>query len=162
MSLDTIHPSWKPIIEEIEKSSTLDILNRKVLPYIQFFPTKENIFRVFKKPVSNILEHLENQGVFLLNTALTVKEGEPGSHLVYWKEFTKKVISFISNEVQPIFLLWENHAQEYSSVISNKQDILKCSHPASELYSKGTFLGCNHFKITNKILSERNLEEILW
>jgi len=121
------------------------------------------------------LEHWEKQGVFLLNTALTVESGRPGSHLEYWEDFTKKVIYFIGYHNPCIWMLWGQKAQRFVAnlpaktifnvhgyddktikQIPNSTDynyILKAAHPAAEVYkSNARFLGCNHFKFANEIL----------
>lgn len=124
------------------------------------------------------------QGVFLLNTALTVETGKAGSHLKYWDNFTKKVIEFISMENPTIWLLWGKHAQKYIKYIHNpihmigydedtinyvpidkdKNYIFTSPHPAAELYSGGKagFYGNNHFKYANKVLVKTKNKLINW
>lgn len=104
-----------------------------------------------------------NQGVFLLNTALTVQAKKAGSHIDYWKSFTIQVIRIISQYVSPIWFLWGKKAQEFEVHIlatdySKKNVILKAPHPAAESYTgfKAGFLGCNHFKTANEILAQTN------
>lgn len=126
----------------------------------------------------------EQQGVFLLNTALTVETGTPGSHLKYWSDFTKAVIQFISYNHPTIWLLWGQHAQSYRGNISRpirmssygmdiiedmpkvdkRNYIFEAPHPASEVYSGGKsgFFGCNHFNMVNEILRAKGIEEINW
>lgn len=128
------------------------------------------------------LQHWHNQGVFLLNTALTVESGNPGSHLKYWEYFTKSVISFLSTEKNVIWLLWGAKARSYIPYIANpfivdkynddtikqipdvpKNYILTASHPASEVYKKNAgFFGCNHFKYANQILKIKKQNIINW
>ena len=126
----------------------------------------------------------EKQGIFLLNTALTVETGKPGSHLNYWEKFTKGVIEYLSNENPAIWILWGKSAQQYKKFIKQpflignypdelleeipiKEDcnyILEAPHPASETYSGGKagFYGCNHFNMVNHILKSKGLDEIDW
>lgn len=126
----------------------------------------------------------ESQGIFLLNTALTVETGKPGSHIKYWKDFTKRTIQFISSQHPTIWILWGRYAQSYKTNIANpfvlknypneelenipiKNDcnyILEAPHPASEAYSGGKsgFFGCNHFNMVNTILEARGLSVIDW
>lgn len=131
------------------------------------------------------LEHWKKQGVFLLNTALTVETGKAGSHLKYWEEFTKKVISYISIKNPCIWLLWGRKAQKFIPYIKscpfitkgyNKttiQDIpankewnyvLTAPHPAAETYTGGKagFYGCNHFLYANEILKKLKHKPINW
>lgn len=109
------------------------------------------------------LESWTEQGVFLLNTALTVQEGKAGSHLDFWKPFTYRVITTIAREVSPIWMLWGKKAQEiipliipYREADKSKNVILTAPHPAAESYSGGKagFYGCNHFNIANNVLAK--------
>lgn len=130
------------------------------------------------------LEHWQEQGVFLLNTALTVESGKAGSHLKYWEDFTKRVISHISNTQPCIWLLWGKKAEMFKPYINNIFNVqgydsetiesipinsdwnyvLTAPHPAAEAYSGGKagFFGSNHFKYTNSILKQMNNKEIKW
>lgn len=130
------------------------------------------------------LEHWQEQGVFLLNTALTVETGKAGSHLKYWEEFTKIAISLISSQQPCIWILWGKKAEVFKPYIKNPflvkgydkeliqhiptnddwNYILTAPHPAAEAYSGGNagFYGCNHFYYTNSILKKRKQKEIKW
>lgn len=101
----------------------------------------------YGKPID--FQHWINNGVFLLNTALTVEERKAGSHLEYWKDFTIKVINYISENHTCEWLLMGKHAQSFINEIQKKEDtkIFVCPHPASELYRKG-FIGSGIFKQT--------------
>lgn len=106
------------------------------------------------------------QGVLLLNTSLTVRENEPGSHArLGWQNFTKAVLERVAAKNSPIvFMLWGAHAQKSAEFISQskykKHLILKAAHP-SPLSSKG-FFGCKHFSKTNKFLVSVGKEPIIW
>jgi uracil-DNA glycosylase len=110
------------------------------------------------------LESWINQGVFLLNTALTVEEKKPYSHLQYWRSFIVSVIRIIESSVSPIWMLWGASAKEFSIIIETTahygslKTILTAPHPAAEAYigGKTRFYGCNHFKIANEILAKTN------
>lgn len=125
----------------------------------------------------------EQQGVFLLNTALTVESGKAGSHLKYWQNFTQNVVRFLSYTNPTIWLLWGKKAQEYKNFIYKPyviklqekefldnlpmvdyNFILESAHPAAETYSGGKagFYGNNHFKIVNNVLLKKNLTQINW
>lgn len=130
------------------------------------------------------LQHWSNQGVFLLNTALTVETGKAGSHLKYWEEFTKRIISFISSQQPCIWVLWGAKAQKFKPYISKQfrvqgydldtiklipgdkqlNYILTAPHPAAEAYSGGNagFYGCNHFLFINEILNKTKQRPIYW
>jgi len=144
-----------------------------------------NISEFFGFDQYNTLEHWENQGIFLLNTALTVETGKAGSHIKYWKVFTKRVISHISSLNPCVWILWGKKAQDYRLHISgdshyvhgyNKQTIsnipsnedwnyiLQAPHPAAEAYAGGKagFFGCKHFFFTNVILEKTKSTTIVW
>ncbi len=126
----------------------------------------------------------ENQGVFLLNAALTVETGKAGSHLKYWESFTKRLVNFISSTQPCIWILWGRKAEMFISyihspfrVIGYDRDtikqipgnpdwnyILTAPHPAAEAYSGGNagFFGCNHFYFSNEILTVLHKKNINW
>lgn len=127
----------------------------------------------------------QEQGVFLLNTALTVETGKAGSHLKYWEDFTKRTISLIAEKHSCIWVFWGAKAQKFIPYIHknafhvkgyNKETIedmpinpdwnyiLTAPHPAAEAYSGGKagFFGCNHFYYINSILKNKSLKEINW
>lgn len=131
------------------------------------------------------LEHWQEQGVFLLNTALTVETGNAGSHLKYWEEFTKRIISYISSEQPCIWVLWGRKAQNFIPHIkgevfrvsgydketiklipgnSHMNYILTAPHPAAETYAGGNagFYKCNHFLFINEILIKTKQSPINW
>lgn len=108
-----------------------------------------------------------NQGVLLLNTALTVRAGDAGSHSnIGWEHFTGEAIHAVSICPTPtVFILWGNHAKSFRKHIHEDNHlILEAPHPASELYSNGTsgFYGCKHFSKTNQFLIKNNLKPIKW
>jgi uracil-DNA glycosylase len=103
------------------------------------------------------------QGVFLLNTSLTVREHCPNSHSKYWKPFTKELISFISNNTSSIvFMLWGNNAKKNKELIDqNKHLILESNHP-SPLSAYRGFFGCKHFSKCNDFLENKGKTGINW
>jgi uracil-DNA glycosylase len=104
-----------------------------------------------------------DQGVLLLNAALTVRANTPGSHQKKgWETFTDAVIKSISdNKKGIIFLLWGNFAQTKEALIDgNKHFILKAAHPSP--LARGAFFGCRHFSKTNKILEHQGILPIDW
>lgn len=113
---------------------------------------------------SGNLDDWANQGVLLLNTILTVREKEAGSHQqLGWENFTNSLIAKLSAEKNGlIFLLWGAFAQKKSNLINiEKHHILKTTHPSPLSAYKG-FLGCKHFSKTNNILIENNKTPINW
>lgn len=111
-------------------------------------------------PMWRTLEHWERQGVFLLNTALTVEAGKPEEHLGQWMWFTREVIKAIGNHHPGIiWVLWGAKARAFKDYIvtgnENWVKVIVGNHPAAESYSKDTkypFTGCNHFNIINQYL----------
>jgi len=95
------------------------------------------------------------QGVLLLNTALTVKKSAPGSHSELWKPFTEFVIKTLSEKVPAVvYLLWGAHAKSYVPLIDKRCNfILTSAHPSPFSFHKG-FSGNKHFSKTNEILKE--------
>ena len=110
------------------------------------------------------LEHWARQGVFLLNTTLTVEKSKPLSHRDYgWSEFTDRVISLISNELDNIvFILWGSFAQSKKQLIdSNKHLILTAPHP-SPLSAHRGFFGSKPFSKTNNFLHSKQIDMVNW
>jgi uracil-DNA glycosylase len=104
------------------------------------------------------------QGVFLLNTVLTVRQGEPGSHRkLGWEVFTDKVIKVLSaREKRIVFLLWGNDAKAKAEMISTQNHVvLAASHPSPLGAYKG-FYGCKHFSRANHALLRKGLAPIDW
>ncbi len=104
------------------------------------------------------------QGVLLLNAALTVRANEPNSHAKFgWAEFTDAVIQKISDEKKGIvFLLWGKFAQDKQILIDEtKHFVLKAAHPSPFSADKG-FYGCKHFSKTNELLTKQGISPIDW
>ncbi|MBE6498923.1 MAG: uracil-DNA glycosylase [Methanobrevibacter thaueri] len=115
-------------------------------------------------PESGCLESWAKQGVFLLNTVLTVEEGNANSHSKCgWQIFTDNVIKILNNQNQPIvFLLWGKQAEKKKELLTNPNHlVLITSHPSPFSARRG-FLGCNHFKLANEFLKDNGLAEIDW
>jgi uracil-DNA glycosylase len=105
-----------------------------------------------------------SQGVFLINTVLTVEEGKANSHRNKgWEIFTSKVIEELNNDNSPkVFVLWGNQAYEYEKMITNlNHKIIKSAHP-SPLSAYRGFFGSKPFSKINEFLKEHNLKEIDW
>ena len=115
-------------------------------------------------PNSGCLEKWAEQGVFLLNTVLTVEDGNANSHSKCgWQTFTDNVIEILNGQDQPIvFLLWGKQAEKKKELITNDSHlVLITSHPSPFSARRG-FLGCNHFKLANDYLKKNNKKEIDW
>lgn len=99
------------------------------------------------------LERWAIQGILLLNTAFTVEEGNPGSHLKLWKPFTDEVIRQLSLRRDLIYFLWGNHAQNYEQQLLNPhKTVFKAAHPSPFSAHKG-FFRCNHFYSTKYLVN---------
>jgi len=118
----------------------------------------------FVIPKQGCLQSWAEQGVLLLNTVLTVEEGQAHSHAkIGWEQFTDTVIQQLSEHRRGlIFLLWGSHAQRKGQVIDpSKHHVLQAPHP-SPLSAYRGFLGCKHFSEANGLLREQGLAEINW
>lgn len=109
------------------------------------------------------LEGWARQGVFLLNTILTVEASKAASHSkIGWEEFTSAVIRTLSEKKNGlIFMLWGNFAKSKAELIDkNKHTILMAAHPSP--LAGGAFFGCKHFSKCNQILAAEGLKPIDW
>jgi uracil-DNA glycosylase len=104
------------------------------------------------------------QGVLLLNTVLTVRDGQPASHHGKgWEQFTDYIIRLLNLREDPIvFLLWGKQAAQKQTLITNPCHlVLKAAHPSPLSANKG-FFGCRHFSKTNDFLRNAGFPEIDW
>ncbi len=133
-------------------------------------PSLKNIFKELNDdlgtpiPTTGNLEPWAEQGILLLNTVLTVRQGEPNSHKKSgWITFTDAVIKKISDEAENIvFILWGANAKAKASLIdSNKHHIISGGHP-SFASSHKQFFGRKYFSQTNAILQKLGKEPINW
>ena len=128
------------------------------------------------------LRHWTDQGVFLLNGALTVETGNSGSHALYWREFTEAVVSYISTQKPCIWGLWGRYPLSYYLKIKNSITVKKYDretikeipidndlnyivpghHPiVMEFEDTKNFSG-DGFYLMNEILKKKNLKQIIW
>jgi uracil-DNA glycosylase len=101
------------------------------------------------------LEYLARQGVLLLNSALTVKHGEAGSHSKIWADFTKSLIVQISvHREEVLWFLWGSHAKEFKQYIypSPETPIFEAEHPAYAARQGKPWNSNNQFINTNHII----------
>ncbi|CAL4319796.1 uracil-DNA glycosylase [Buchnera aphidicola] len=138
---------------------------------VNYPPSLKNIFKELTSDIhknikikSGDLKKWAKQGVFLLNSILTVSRNSPCSHIKYgWEEITDYVIYLINQYHSGIiFLLWGLYAQKKINLINkNKHYILCASHPSPFSAYRG-FFGCKHFSIVNKILLKQKKKVIDW
>jgi uracil-DNA glycosylase len=133
-------------------------------------PSLKNIFKELQSDIGcTIPNHGEltswaNQGVLLLNTVLTVREGQPNSHKNKgWEIFTDEIIKLLNEREKPmVFLLWGANARSKKKLITNPNHlILETVHP-SPLSAYNGFFGCKHFSTANKFLSDHGETPINW
>lgn len=133
-------------------------------------PSLKNMFKELQTdvgkptPPTGELTDWARQGVLLLNTVLTVREGQPTSHKdIGWEIFTDRVIAELNRKETPVvFLLWGAHAQRKAQIITNPIHVkLATVHPSPLSASRG-FFGCRHFSKTNEILLQNGLAPIEW
>lgn len=139
--------------------------NKKIQPSLKnIFKELQNQYKV-DTPSSGNLQGWAKQGVFLLNTILTVREGKAGSHKNKgWETFTDSVIKTISDKKDNIiFLLWGGYAKKKIKLIDrSKHHILESGHPSPLSANRGFWFGNNHFKRTNDLLKKMSCKEISW
>ena len=117
----------------------------------------------FKIPDHGDLTAWASQGVFLLNTILTVEKNKAGSHSnIGWHLFTNAVIRTLSEQREGlIFLLWGNYAKSKKELIDGKKHvILEAAHPSP--LARDAFKGCSHFSQVNQLLIKRGENPINW
>lgn len=132
-------------------------------------PSLKNIFKELQsdlecaQPSNGNLESWARQGVLLLNTVLTVRDGEANSHRKRgWETFTDQVIETLNQREQPVvFLLWGKPAQSKATLISDRHVILTAPHP-SPLSAYRGFFGSSPFSRTNAALAELGRSPIDW
>ncbi|KAJ1952712.1 uracil DNA glycosylase [Linderina pennispora] len=118
----------------------------------------------FVRPSHGYLKGWAEQGVLLLNAALTVECHKANSHANKgWEKFTDAVISTINkHRSHVVFMLWGSYAQKKGAQVNSKKHlVLKSVHPSPLSASRG-FFEAGHFKMANKYLRENGQREIDW
>ena len=129
-------------------------------PHCRIPPSLQTIFSEYQndlgysKPSSGDLRRWAERGVLLLNTALTVREGQAGSHLEIWERFTYALLSELSRRREGIvWVLLGAKAQQYKALIDeDRHHIITAGHPSPRNCSR-PFLGCKMFSRTCKYLN---------
>jgi len=106
-----------------------------------------------------------NQGVLLLNSVLTVRANEPGSHAkIGWQSFTTQIIHQLNAREKPIvFMLWGNYAQQMGKQLdASKHLIIRSAHPSPLAANRGGWFGSKPFSQANAFLVEKGMEPIRW
>jgi len=130
----------------------------------------QNIFKEIEQdlgiayPQNGNLERWAKQGVLLLNSVLTVKEGQPESHSkLGWEKFTDVVINQLAMHREGVvYLLWGKKAEEKAKVVNLTWNlVLTAPHP-SPLSAYRGFFGCRHFRKANEYLKSKGRKPIQW
>ena len=137
---------------------------------IPFPPSLQNIFKEIQAetgapiPQSGNLTRWAKQGVFLLNTCLTVRQHQAFSHSGKgWETFTEHIIQYLNEHCDHlVFLLWGRDARNKAKLIDAKKHlVLESAHP-SPLSAHNGFFGNNHFIQCNEQLKKWGKQEIDW
>ncbi|WP_345332712.1 uracil-DNA glycosylase [Ferrimonas pelagia] len=142
-----------------------------VLPGVKTPPSLVNMYKElatdiegFVVPEHGCLQSWAEQGVLLLNTVLTVAQGQAHSHAkLGWERFTDRVIALVNAECEGVvFLLWGSHAQKKGRGIDRTRHfVLEAPHP-SPLSAYRGFFGCGHFSKANELLQRQARTPIQW
>ena len=141
-----------------------------VKPGVPAPPSLVNIFKEIYSslglpiPAHGHLKKWATQGVFLLNTVLTVERGRPASHQGRgWERFTDRVVELLNREREGlVFMLWGGHAHRKAAGVDTRRHlVLRAPHP-SPLSAHRGFLGCRHFGRANDYLVESGTEAVDW
>lgn len=133
-------------------------------------PSLVNIYKelradlAIEPPGHGFLESWAQQGVLLLNSVLTVEQGQAGAHQGKgWERFTDAVIDLLNREREGlVFMLWGGYAQKKGRLLDGaKHCVLRAPHP-SPLSAHRGFLGCGHFSQANAYLQAQGLTPIEW
>jgi len=130
------------------------------------------------QPSSGSLVSWARQGVLLLNTCLTVEQGQPASHAKRgWEVLTYNLIKTIIQQKSPtVFMLWGAHAQQFGKLagelgkvgstlgMEGRHLVLMSNHPSplSALRPPVPFIGCGHFSLANEFLVRHGCAPVHW
>ena len=137
---------------------------------VRFPPSLRNIFKELNSdldlpvPKSGSLTAWAQQGVLLLNTVLTVRAHQPGSHRKHgWETFTDSVIAALSSKSgHLVFVLWGAPAQTKLPLIDRTKHTVICSAHPSPLSAHRGFLGSRPFSAIDRDLTEHGMKPIDW
>ena len=132
-------------------------------------PSLENIFKELEtdigiKRTNNDLTDWAKEGVFLLNSIMTVVKDRPLSHSGKgWETFTDNLIKMLNDREKPVvFILWGSYARSKKTLITNKRHyIIESPHP-SPLSAYRGFFGSKPFSKANNFLVTNAIEPINW
>lgn len=127
---------------------------------IKIPPSLRNIFKELSADLGVQRKHSDltdwaKQGVLLLNSVLTVRANQPGSHAkLGWQKLTSTIIHVLNMREKPIvFMLWGNYAQQVGKQIDeSKHLVIRCSHPSPLSANRGGWFGTKPFSKANDFL----------
>ena len=133
-------------------------------------PSLRNMYKEIEEDIgatqfsSGDLTGWAEQGVLLLNTALTVEDGKAGSHSkIGWAKLTDAAIQALSLGREGIvFILWGGHAQKKAGLINSEKHLVLAGPHPSPLSAYRGFFGCKHFSKANQHLKAQGKSEIKW
>mgnify|MGYP003887479385 CR=1 FL=1 len=136
-------------------------------------PVPPSLLNIYKEIATDLgavtdrsgqLEPWAAQGVFLLNTVLTVRDGAANSHRGKgWETITGRAVAALAERPEPlVFLLWGKNAGEHAPLVDNGRHlVLKCAHPSPMSADRG-FFGCRHFSQANAFLERHGFTPMRW
>ena len=148
-----------------------------VAPGVKVPPSLRNIFKELQRslgtpvPADGSLVRWARQGVLLLNTCLTVEDGQAASHARWgWEALTDLLVSAVAQGPQSVvFMLWGGHAQAKAGLVAaaapdGRHLVLQANHPSplSALRRPQPFLGCDHFVRAQQFWAERGQNGVSW
>lgn len=148
-----------------------------VAPGVKLPPSLRNIFKELQRslglplPNDGSLVRWASQGVLLLNTSLTVEDGQAASHARWgWEALTDQLVAAVAARAEPVvFMLWGGHAQAKRPLIESaapdgRHLILQANHPSplSALRPPQPFLGCDHFLQAERFWTSLGQKAVAW
>ncbi len=144
-----------------------------VAPGVRIPPSLRNIFKELgQTPANGSLADWARRGVLLLNTCLTVEEGQPASHARRgWEALTDGLVEQVAGSASPcVYFLWGAHAQAKAPLIEatarargREALVLMTNHPSPLSASRGPvpFLGSGQFERARRWLEERGVRGVV-
>ncbi len=132
-------------------------------------PSLRNIYTEIERDIgepmhlSGDLTRWAEQGVLLLNSALTVPESDAGGHADWgWLPITDAILTYLGESAKPrVFMLWGGFAKQKAQFIRPHHQVLSTSHPSPLSVYRG-FKGCGHFSAANEALKQWGRAPIDW
>ncbi len=141
-----------------------------VRPGVKPPPSLVNIYKELNAdlgvtmPNHGFLEAWAQQGVLLMNSVMTVEQGQAASHRNKgWEIFTDRVIETLNQRETPlVFILWGSYAQKKGAFVDRKKHLVLSGPHPSPLSAHRGFFGCRHFSKANDFLIKNNQAPIDW